>query len=261
MALGIDHSRRRHAIDASGSGDVNQRAGASSGGCDHCMFRNRKSNGEMTAVPKSGMIVPEMGRKVVAQRSGLADALFTRVQQRVLGLLFGQPDRRFQSAELIRLARSGTGAVHRHLGRLAAAGLVTVTRTGNQKHYQARKDSPIFEELRRLIVKTVGIAEPLRQALRSKVDFIRAAFVYGSVAKRIDSARSDIDLMVISDSLSYADVFGVVQSAEATLGRTVNPTVLTLAEWRSKRARKDSFAARVARQSRIFVIGSDDDIV
>ncbi len=92
------------------------------------------------------MIVPEMG-SAPKPRSGLADALLTPVQQRVLGVLFGQPDRTYQSAELIRLARSGTGAVHRQLSRLEAAGLLTATRVGNQKHYQARRDSPVFAEL------------------------------------------------------------------------------------------------------------------
>ena len=214
----------------------------------------------VTSVPKSGMIIPEMGRLDAAPRVGLADALFGRVQQRVLALLFGQPDRRFQSAELIRLAKGGTGAVHRQLGRLVAAGLVTATAIGNQKHYQARRDSAVFEELHGLIVKTVGVAEPLRRALRHKVDAIRAAFVYGSVAKGNDKAMSDIDLMVISDSLHYADVFEALSAAETSLARTVNPTVMTVAQWRAKRARADSFAARVAKQPRIFVIGSDDDL-
>ena len=152
----------------------------------------------ITVVPEMGMILPEMGRTSSTTRSGLADALFTPVQQRVLGLLFGQPDRRFQSAELIRLAKGGVGAVHRQLGRLAEAELVTVTRTGNQKHYQARRDSPVFEDLHQLIVKTVGVAEPLRQALARKARAIRAAFVYGSVAKGTKRAGSDIDLLVIS---------------------------------------------------------------
>src|SRR6266498_5573690 len=110
------------------------------------------------------MIVPKMGR--IAARSSLADALLTPVQQRVLGLLFAQPERRFQSAELIRLARGGTGAVHRQLQRLANAGLVTVSREGNQKYYAAHKDAPVFTELHGLIIKTVGIVEPLRAALR-----------------------------------------------------------------------------------------------
>lgn len=215
------------------------------------------ASGVMTVVPELGIIIPEMGR---TPPKGLADALFTPVQQRVLGLLFGQPDRRFQSAELIRLAKGGVGAVHRQLGRLAQAELVTVTRTGNQKHYQARRDSPVFEDLHQLIVKTVGVAEPLRQALARKARAIRAAFVYGSVAKGTDRARSDIDLMVVSDSLRYPDLFEVLQAAESVLGRTINPTVMTVAQWRAKRARSDSFAARVAGQSRVFVIGSDDDL-
>jgi predicted nucleotidyltransferase len=214
----------------------------------------------MTAVPELGMSIPEMGTKPSTRRTGLADALFTPVQQRVLGLLFGQPDRRFQSAELIRLAKGGVGAVHRQLGRLAEADLVTVTRSGNQKHYQARRDSPVFEELHSLIVKTVGVAEPLRRALARQAQAIRAAFVYGSVARGTDRARSDIDLMVISDSLRYADLFEALQEAEAVLGRTINPTVMTVAQWRAKRARADSFAARVAVQARVFLIGSDDDL-
>src|SRR3954462_4006023 len=97
-----------------------------------------------------------------APASAIAAALFTPVQQRILGFLFGQPHRRFQSAELIRLAGSGTGAVHRLLQRLAATGLVAVTRDGNQKYYQAEKESPVFSELHGLIVKTVGVVEPLR---------------------------------------------------------------------------------------------------
>ena len=206
------------------------------------------------------MIVPEMGRQSSKPRTGLASALFTPVQQRVLSLLFGQPDRVFQSAEVIRLARGGVGAVHRQLSRLATSDLVTVTRTGNQKHYQARRESPVFEELHGLITKTVGVAGPLRQGLAPRAKAIRAAFVYGSVAKGTDRARSDIDLMVVSDSLRYADLFESLQKAETALGRKVNPTVMTLAQWRAKRSQADSFAARVAAGPRVFVIGSDDDL-
>lgn len=208
-----------------------------------------------------GMIVPNMGTppSPVAP-TGLADALFSPVQQRVLGLLFGQPERRFQSAELIRLARSGTGAVHRLLTRLADAGLVTVTRSGNQKHYQANRHCPVFTELRGLIVKTVGVVGPIRRALAPKAKKIHAAFVYGSVARGHDKAGSDIDLMFITDTLSYPDLFQALQPAEAVLARAVNPNVMSLAEWRAKRAQPGSFAARIGTGPRLFVIGSDDDL-
>lgn len=192
--------------------------------------------------------------------TGLADALFTPVQQRVLGLLYGQPERRFQSAEVIRLVGSGTGAAHRFLTKLAGAGLVTVTRSGNQKHYQANVDSPIFSELQRLVVKTVGIVGPLQRALAPSAKRIAAAFVYGSVAKRTDTARSDIDVMVISDKLSYQDLFRALQQAERLLDRPINPNLMTQDEWRTKRNQAGSFAARIAKQPRLFLVGTDDDI-
>lgn len=188
----------------------------------------------------------------------MASALFTPVQQRVLGLLFGQPERRFQSAELIRLAGSGTGAVHRQLQRLAKAGLVIVSREGNQKYYEARRDAPVFPEVHGLIVKTVGVVEPLRTALAPVAKLIDRAFVFGSVAKGNERAGSDLDLLVVTDDLAYADVYSALASAERVLDRRINPTVFTREEWKRKRARHDSFAARVTAQPRLFVIGRDD---
>lgn len=199
-----------------------------------------------------------MGR--AAKRQSLAGALLTPVQQRVLGLLYGQPDRRFQSVELIRMAKSGTGAVHRQLSRLAAAGLVTVTAIGNQKFYQANAASPVFEELHGLIVKTVGLVEPLRRALAPLKDEIDAAFVYGSVAKGSDRADSDIDLFVLSDSVRHDELYRVLAPAEKVLGRAINPTLLTRAAWRSKRSTSDSFAERLARAPHLLVLGSEDDL-
>lgn len=201
-----------------------------------------------------------MGTLVENTDSGLAGALFTPVQQRVLGLLFGQPERRFQSAELIRLADSGTGAVHRQLQRLEASGLVLATHAGNQKYYQADPKSSIFPELRGLIEKTVGIVEPIRAALEPLADRIVAAFVYGSVAKGTERGGSDLDLLVLSDDLAYADIYAALESAEARLARPVNPTVMSRAEWRRKRAHPDSFADRIGTQPKLFVIGGEDDL-
>lgn len=190
--------------------------------------------------------------------ASLADALFTPVQQRVLGWLFGQPERRFQSSELIRLARSGTGAVHRLLTRLAQTGLVTVARVGNQKHYQANPASPVFAELAGLIRKSVGLAFPLQEALAPLSKKISVAFVYGSVARGEEHAASDIDLMVIAEALDYPTLYESLQTAEAALGRPIHPTLMSVAEWQRKRGEAESFAARIASQPRLMLIGSDD---
>jgi predicted nucleotidyltransferase len=182
------------------------------------------------------------------------------VQQRVLGLLFGQPGRRYQGNELIRLAGSGTGAVHRFLTRLEEVGLVNAERVGNQKHYSANQDSPIYGELRGLVAKTSGLVIPLRDALAPLAKKIDAAFVYGSVAKGTDRAGSDVDLMVIARNLEYGKLYEALQEAEAVLARPVNPNLMTTEEWQTKRAEGDSFAARIAAQPRLFVIGSDDEL-
>src|SRR4030095_243355 len=120
------------------------------------------------------MIVPRMGMKRPTPRKGLSDALFTQTQQRVLGLLFGQPDRSYYATEIIGLAGVGSGAVQRELSRLTASGVGTVRRIENQKHNQANPASPIYEELCGIARKTVGLAEPLRNALAPMAAKIKA---------------------------------------------------------------------------------------
>lgn len=192
--------------------------------------------------------------------NALADALFTQTQQRVFGLVFGQPDRSFTVSEAIATVGGGSGAVQRELRRLADTHLVTVQPVGNQKRYQANPDAPIFSELVGIVQKTVGLAQPLRDALSPMLADIAAAFVYGSVAKRSDTASSDIDLMVISDALSYADIFAALEPAAQKLGRPINPTIYNHAQW-SKRIKADNaFVTRVLEQPKIWLIGGKDDL-
>ena len=107
--------------------------------------------------------------------TSLADALFTTTQRRLLALLFGQPSRSFFATELIGLTGSGSGAVQRELGRLTSSGLVSVSLVGKRKHYRANHQSPVFEELRRLVVKTVAVLQPVRRALEPLADRISLA--------------------------------------------------------------------------------------
>lgn len=187
----------------------------------------------------------------------MAGALFTNTQQRVLGLLFGQPERSFVVTELIAMTGAGSGAVQRELARLTGSGLLTTRKLGNQKHYQANPSAPIHAELVGIMQKTTGLTEPLREALAPLSTNIVVAFVYGSVAKRSDNAASDIDLMIVSDKLGYADVFGALEPATVRLGRTVNPTVYTRAELAKRIVDGNAFVSRVMEQPKLWLIGSD----
>jgi predicted nucleotidyltransferase len=194
------------------------------------------------------------------KEASLSGALFSNVQQRVLALIFGHPERSFYTSEIVRNVRSGTGAVERELSRLRRSGLVSVERIGNQKHYRANRESPIFEELHSIVLKTVGLTEPIRQCLALSANKIKAAFVYGSVAKGADTARSDIDLMVIGDDLTYTDLYDELQKAENILRRRVNPTVLSPEVWRRKARQKDSIIAKMIAQPKLFIFGSETDL-
>jgi predicted nucleotidyltransferase len=177
------------------------------------------------------MIIPNMGT-LSGRSHGLADVLFSPVQQRLLGLLYGQPQRRFQSAELIRLAGSGTGAAHRLLTRLADAGIVSVTHSGNQKHYQANRESPIFTDLHKLVVKTVGdegalAGQRARIAKLCQRYHVRRLDLFGSAARTdFDAARSDLDFLVEFDeahlTLGLDTYLGLKADLEKVLGRPVD---------------------------------------
>jgi predicted nucleotidyltransferase len=190
----------------------------------------------------------------------IGNALFSKVQQRVLALIFGHPERSFYTSEIVRNVRSGTGAVERELARLQSSGLVSIERIGNQKHYRANRRSPVFGELQSLVAKTVALTEPLRKSLEPYADKIKTAFVFGSVAKGADTAQSDIDLIVIGNELSYSDLYTALQNAETVLRRKVSPIFLSLEEWRRKASRKDSVIGKISAQPKIFIIGSEDDI-
>jgi len=206
-----------------------------------------------------GFIVPNMGT-IEKKNASLGDALFSKTQQQVLGLLFSHPDRSYYANEIVRFAGVGIGTVQRELARLSDAGLLTVKRVGNQKHYQANSAAPIFAELCGIVRKTFGLGDLLRDALAEVASAIQTAFVYGSVARGGDTASSDIDVMVIAEELSYARVFAVLSPFEKTLGRTVNPTLYTPDEFRKKLAADSGFLNRIVESPKIFLIGTENDL-
>lgn len=190
----------------------------------------------------------------------LSEALFRGVQQRILALFFGQPNRSFHVNELMRLTASGKGGLQRELRRLTDPGLVSVTNVGNQKRYQANQVSPIFDELCAIVQKTFGLADVLRAALLPLEDRIVLAFVYGSVAKQTDTARSDIDLLVVSDTLNYQDLLAALGESESRLGRKINPTIYTVVDLARRRAADSNFIQRVLEQPMMFLIGGTHEL-
>jgi len=195
-----------------------------------------------------------------ASTAGLANALFSQVQLRVLGLFMGQPSRSYQVREVIKLVGSGRGAVQREIQKLTAAGILNVSTVGTRKVYQANPQSPIHDELRGIILKTVGLLEPLRKALKTFAQNIDLAFVYGSIAKGKDTAKSDIDLMIIGNEIAYSEIYGALEKAERSLLRPINPSLMSRVEWKKKISNKNSFVSKILQQPKLFVIGTENEL-
>lgn len=208
---------------------------------------------------RAGLTIPILGTNI-PNMGTFADTLFSKTQQRVLALLFGQAQRSFYANEIIAFAAIGSGAVQRELAKLVKSALVTVKKVGNQKHYQANRNAPIFDELRSIVLKTFGVADVLRVALQPYWQEIDLVFVYGSMAKGTEHAHSDIDLMVIGSMASNTQLLAALQPAQQQLGRSINPTLYTPEEWRQRIDDGKSFVVRILEQPKIFVKGGDDEL-
>ena len=190
--------------------------------------------------------------------SRIGDVLFTKTQQQVLGLLYGRPEQSYYLNEIVRLAGVGKGSVTRELEKFCRAGLLTLSHQGNQTHYQANKDNPIFSELRAITQKTFGIVDVLKHALTPLSANVDLAFVYGSIAKGTEHANSDIDLMLVGNELSYGAVMELLEPAEQQLGRTINPTIYSLPEFTDRSKNNQHFIQQVMGQSRLWIVGEKE---
>ncbi|MEE9421768.1 MAG: nucleotidyltransferase domain-containing protein, partial [Gammaproteobacteria bacterium] len=194
------------------------------------------------------------------QVTSIGDALFTKTQQKVLGLLFGKPDKSFYTNEIMRWAAMGRGTVSRELVRLVGAGLVSTTREGNQNHYQANASNPVYSELISIVKKSFGIADEIKQKLVPLDKSIELAFIYGSISKGAETKSSDIDLMLVGKELSYSLVMEVLMPLEESLQRTMNPTIYEMKDFIAKLKEGNSFITRVMDQTKIMIKGTEDDI-
>ena len=189
----------------------------------------------------------------------LASALFGKTKRAVLALLLTHPQESFYLRQIVRSAGLGQGAVQRELQRLTEAGLLLRRRQGHQVFYQANQDSPIFKELKTLVVKTAGVGDVLRQALVGLKDRIKTAFLYGSFATGKDRPASDLDLAVIGD-VTFGEVVSHSRAAQEMLGREINPTVYTPGEFQKKVKARHHFVSAIIQGPKIMLIGEEREL-
>jgi predicted nucleotidyltransferase len=216
-------------------------------------IREWKAGNGLQNAPKDGTTEPRIGSRSIGA------ALFGKARRELLALLYTHPERSFYLREIVRALGIGQGAVQRELARLAGAGLLARTRVGSQVHFQANKESPVFNDLRALMVKSAGVADVLREALAQLAEGITVAFVYGSQARGEGEVNSDVDIMVIG-KVSFGEVVSALQSAQKTINREVNPSVYPEREYRAKLRARHHFLTSVAQSPKVFLIGGEREL-
>ncbi len=189
----------------------------------------------------------------------LATILFPKARRAVLGLMLSHPDRAFYLREIVELTGLGIGHLQREFERLAEAGIIRRFEQGRHVYFQANQSGPIFNELRGIVLKTVGVADEMRRALLPLRKQIRVAFIYGSVARGSETSASDVDLMVVGE-VTLAEVVDAVRGTEDILLRPVNPTVYPWQEFTSKLAANQHFLTKVMAREKLILIRGDDDL-
>ena len=184
------------------------------------------------------------------------DFLFLPGIQKVLGQAYSHLDQQFTLNELLANAPGGRGTNQRHIEHLIKAGVLTEgPRRARQRSITANTNYFLFEELRSIALKTFALKEPLLAALQPFQDQIQQAFVFGSIAKRTDTARSDVDLIVVGDA-PFLEITDVISKAEQTLKRPINMTLYAPDEWANLKA-NDPVVAQIANGPKISILPND----
>ena len=189
----------------------------------------------------------------------LETLLGSKLRAKVLGWLFSHPDERYYVRQLTSLVEEDSTNVSRELSRLEKTGILVSTTEGKQKYYQANRESPIFDDLHGLIIKTAGVADVLRTALEQAQKRIRLAFIFGSIVTGSENRRSDVDVIVVG-TVSFEKVSSLLRPAEEKLRREVNPVVYPIAEFKKKVKEDHYFVKTVLDDQKIFLIGDQSTL-
>ena len=189
----------------------------------------------------------------------LETLLGSKLRAKVLGWLFSHPNERYFVRQLTALVKEDSTNVSRELARLERTGILVSTTEGRQKYYQANRQSPLFNELHGLMLKTVGVADIIKKALEPRKADVKLAFIFGSVARRAEDRFSDIDLLVVGD-ITFGEVVDLISTVEGTLNRELNPVVYTLTEFNKRLSENHYFIRDILSGDKIFVVGDENEL-
>ena len=218
------------------------------------LLKNKKSLKNET---KKGTLAPNMS--TINKNERLSATLFGKTRRAVLALLYSHVDESFYLRQIVRAAGVGMGAVQRELKRLSESGIIIKRVHGQQVFYTANPECPIYDELKSLVMKTVGIGEILKAALVPLTDLINVAFLFGSLVRGDEKSFSDADVLVVGD-VTFSEVVTALGQVQETIRREINPVVYPPKEFRSKLAEDHHFLKTTLNSPKFFLIGDEHEL-
>ena len=189
----------------------------------------------------------------------LAELLSSKIRAEIFRILFGVvPDASLHMREIERQTGFAIGTVQTELKKLQRLDIISRIRDGNRVYYRANTDHPLYPDIRTLVLKTSGLVDVIKDALRNGKG-IKIAFVFGSFARQEEKAHSDIDLMVVGE-IGLRNLTGLLSDVSGRIGREINPHALTEKEFSKRKKERDHFLIQVLESPRIFIIGAENEL-
>jgi predicted nucleotidyltransferase len=184
--------------------------------------------------------------------------LNSKLRQKLLLYFFTNPDSKLFLREIARILGVDPTNLSRELKSLCNSGYFLAEQKGNQKYFYLNKDFPLFEEVERIIFKTIGVEGALTEIIAKYPD-IKTAFIYGSFANHAHHTASDIDLMVVG-KFDEDNFISRINDLEKSLGREINYHQYSNKEWQKKKKEKDSFILNLIEKPKIFLKGNSNEL-
>jgi predicted nucleotidyltransferase len=177
----------------------------------------------------------------------------SKLRQRLMSYFFAHPQASLYLREISHVLKEDAGNLSKELGRLGNSGVFISEVKGKQKYFSLNKEYPLFEELKSIVSKTIGIEASLKDIMSADAG-IKTAFIYGSSAQGSETSSSDIDLLVIGrpDEGSLMDK---IDALEKKIGREINYTLYSEKAFSGKIKNKGSFIINVMKRPKIILKG------
>ncbi len=188
----------------------------------------------------------------------LSEILSSNIRADIFRLLFGINETELHMREIERRSGFAIGTIQSELKKLLRLDLVVKRKDGNRTYYRANKAHPLFWDIQRLVLKTVGLVDILHKELKNSREIL-IAFVFGSIARQREMAESDVDLFVIGD-LGLRKLVGLLSGVSDKIGREINPHVFSVKELKKRLVKKDHFISRVLDEPKIFILGNENEL-